>query len=115
MKLPSFLRRREAEGVPETWSLEVQIHPSDIRRRVRYLFLTRRQMTAWSVLALLYIAGLAVALALAPGVIGGMLNRQEYYSLATERARQGERLQELVGRLEQLREHSDGLHLRMRK
>jgi murein DD-endopeptidase MepM/ murein hydrolase activator NlpD len=115
MKLPPFLRRQKLEGVPETWSLEVQIHPSDIRHRVRYLFLTRRQMTLWSIVALVYIAGLTVAAWAAPAVIGGMLNRQEYYSLETERARQGERLQELVGRLDQLREQTDGLHLRMRK
>ena len=32
-----------------------------------------------------------------------------------ERVRQGERLQELVGRLEQLEERAGGLHLRMSK
>jgi murein DD-endopeptidase MepM/ murein hydrolase activator NlpD len=106
---------RRPEGVPETWSLEVQIHPSDIRRRVRYLFLSRPQVTAWSLLVLAYLAFLTVAAWVAPGVVGGILNRQEYSSLAAERAQQGERLQQLVARLEQLQERSDGLHLRMSK
>jgi murein DD-endopeptidase MepM/ murein hydrolase activator NlpD len=106
---------RKPDGVPETWSLEIQIHPSDIRRRVRYLFLTRRQVTLWSILALLYLMFLAVAAWVTPGVVGGMLNRQEYSSLVAERTQQGERLQDLVGRLEQLQERAGSLHLRMNK
>jgi murein DD-endopeptidase MepM/ murein hydrolase activator NlpD len=101
--------------VPESWTLEVQIHPGNIRRRVRYLFLTRRQLTLWCIPALGYLAFLAVAAWTAPGVIGGMLNRQEYSLLVSERARQGDRLQELVGRLEQLHERTGGLNLRMNK
>jgi murein DD-endopeptidase MepM/ murein hydrolase activator NlpD len=110
-----FRLLRRPDGVPETWSLEVQIHPSDIRRRVRYLFLSRRQLTLWSIPVLAYAAFLALGVWAAPGVIGGMLHRHEYSSLVSERARQGERLQELVGRLEQLQERTDGLHLRMNK
>ena len=111
-RLPHLSRDGAA---PETWTLEVQIHPSDIRRRVRYLFLTRRQLTFWCIPALGYLAFLAVAVWTAPGVIGGMLNRQEYGLLVSERARQGERLQELVGRLDQLQERTGGLNLRMNK
>lgn len=86
----------------ESWSLEVQIHPSDIRRRVRYLFVSRAQLTVWSVLALLCLLGLALAMAVAPGVIGGFLRRQEYQALTAERTRQGERLQALVGQAGEL-------------
>jgi murein DD-endopeptidase MepM/ murein hydrolase activator NlpD len=107
--------RLAKDSVPEAWTLEVQIHPSDIRRRVRYLFLTRRQLTLWSIPALVYLAFLALAAWAAPGVIGGMVNRQEYGLLVAERSRQGERLQELVGRLEQLQERTSGLNLRMNK
>lgn len=117
-RLPPWLRlSRLPQDIPppETWTLEVQIHPSDIRRRVRYLFLTRRQLTLWCIPALAYLAFLAVALWTAPGVIGGMLNRQEYGLLVSERARQGERLQELVGRLGELQERTGGLNLRMNK
>ena len=52
---PEARRRRRSPGGP--WSLEIQIHPADIRRRVRYLFLSRRQLTLLSLAALLYLAG----------------------------------------------------------
>lgn len=103
------------EGIPEAWSLEVQIHPGNIRRRVRYLFLSRSQVTLWSMPVLAYMAFLALGLWSAPAVIGGVLHRHEYSSLVAERAQQGERLQDLVSRLEQVEERSDGLHLRMNK
>lgn len=110
-----FRLPRKPEGVPETWSLEVQIHPSDIRRRVRYLFLSRPQVTLWSLLVLVYLGFLTAAAWVAPGVVGGILNRHEYSSLAAERAQQGERLQQLVARLGQVQERSDRLHLQMSK
>ena len=97
------------------WSLEVQIHPSDIRKRVRYLFLSRGQVTAWSVLALVYLLALALAAALAPGVIGGLLNRQEYQVLIAERSRQGQRLHALVDRAGQLDGRVAELDLRLGK
>jgi murein DD-endopeptidase MepM/ murein hydrolase activator NlpD len=106
---------RKPAGAPEPWSLEVQIHPSDIRKRVRYLFLARSQVTSASILILLYLFFLAVGVWVAPGVIGGFLNRTEYHALAAERSRQGERLQGLVARLDDLQDRADGLHLRMRK
>ena len=64
--LDLFRFPRRQEGVPETWSLEVQIHPSNIRRRVRYLFLTRRQVTLWSIPVLLYLGFLALRLRSVP-------------------------------------------------
>jgi murein DD-endopeptidase MepM/ murein hydrolase activator NlpD len=99
----------------ESWSLEVQVHPSDIRKRVRYLFLSRAQLTAWSVLALLYILMVALAAAVAPGVIGGVLNRQEYQVLIAERSREGQRLHALVDRAGQLGERAAVLDLRLGK
>ncbi len=86
----------------QSWSLEVQIHPSDIRKRVRYLFLKRTQVTLASLVVLLYVLGIALAAAVAPGVVEGYLNRQEYQNLINERTRRGERLQELVDRAAQL-------------
>ncbi|HEV2855795.1 MAG TPA: M23 family metallopeptidase [Thermoanaerobaculia bacterium] len=99
----------------ESWSLEVQIHPSDIRKRVRYLFLTRAQLTAASLVALVYLLGLALGAAVAPGVLGGYLNRQEYQTLITERTLQGERLQTLVDRAGQLDGRIGELDRRMGK
>jgi murein DD-endopeptidase MepM/ murein hydrolase activator NlpD len=99
----------------ESWSLEVQIHPSDIRKRVRYLFLTRVQVTVLCVFALLYILLIALAVAVAPGVIGGLLNRQEYYALASERGQQGERLQDLVRQLGKFHAHAQELGVNVNK
>lgn len=97
------------------WRLELQIHPSDIRKRVRYLFLRRFQVTALSLLALLYLLLLSLAVAVAPGVIGGTMGRQEYYALAAERGRQGERLQALVRQLEHLHARTQRLGLGVSK
>ncbi|HKV08480.1 MAG TPA: M23 family metallopeptidase [Thermoanaerobaculia bacterium] len=115
-RLFSWWSPRKAFSAPrESWNLEVQIHPSDIRKRVRYLFLSRAQMTVGSVVLLAYVLFLIFAVAVAPGVIGGMLNSQEYQTLVTERASQGERLQLLVNRMAQLEERAEALTLRMRK
>ncbi|HYU31223.1 MAG TPA: M23 family metallopeptidase [Thermoanaerobaculia bacterium] len=99
----------------ESWSVEIQIHPSDIRRRVRYLFLSRVQVTLVCIVALVYILFLALGAALAPGVVGAWLNDQEYTSLAAERASQGQLLQAHLEALGQLEEKSDGLYLGLHK
>ena len=99
----------------ERWRLEVQIHPSDIRKRVRYLFLSRRQITGWLLPVLLYLLALALAAAVAPGVVSGLTNREEYKLLAAERSRQGERLQALLGRMGELDRRVAELNLRMDK
>ncbi len=99
----------------ERWRLEVQIHPSDIRKRVRYLFLSRWKVTAWAVPALLWVLLVALAGAVAPSVVAGQMSRQEYKSLTGERSRQGERLQALLGRLDTLDRRGVDLHLRLNK
>ncbi|HEV7519253.1 MAG TPA: M23 family metallopeptidase [Thermoanaerobaculia bacterium] len=101
--------RRRARG------LEIQIHPADIRRRVVYLFAGRAELTLWSLAGLVYALFLILALAFTPGVVKGLLSSQEYQGMAAERARQGERLQALVGRLAQLAQRSRGLGLEAAK
>ncbi len=117
MKLGRLRGPLPAQAAPsgESWSLEVQIHPSDIRKRVRYLFLSRGQLTVWSIGVLLYVLGLALAAAVAPGVVGGLINRQEYQSLIAERTRQGRRLHELVTRASRLDVRTTELNLRLGK
>jgi murein DD-endopeptidase MepM/ murein hydrolase activator NlpD len=95
--------------------LEIQIHPSNIRRRVVYLFLGRAELTLWSLAGLAFALFLTVSLAFAPGVVKGLLSSQEYQGMAAERARQGERLQALVGRIAQLAQRSRGLGLKAAK
>jgi murein DD-endopeptidase MepM/ murein hydrolase activator NlpD len=110
-------RRNRAAQPPagRNWRIELQIHPSDIRKRVRYLFLNRFQVTVLSVIALLYVLLLSLAVAVAPGVIGGTMGRQEYYALVGERGRQGERLQALVRQLEHLHVRTQRLGLGVSK
>jgi murein DD-endopeptidase MepM/ murein hydrolase activator NlpD len=94
-------------------SLEIQIHPGDIRKRVRYFFLSRRHLILWSLLALVYLAGIALAAAVAPGVVGGLMSRREYQGLISERRLQGERLRAMVGRMEDLDRHAQAIGLRL--
>ncbi|HEX7185907.1 MAG TPA: M23 family metallopeptidase [Thermoanaerobaculia bacterium] len=115
MKLLRGFRFPPRDSQIESWSFEVQIHPGDIRRRVRYLFLSRVQITLACLAVLIYLLFLALAAGLAPGVIGGAMNRQQYDTLAAERAQQGERLQEMVARLERLEGRTQRLHLGLSK
>ncbi len=101
---------RAAAG-PQT--LEIQIHPGDIRKRVRYFFLSRRHLILGSLVALLYLAGVALAAAVAPGVVGGLMGRREYQGLIAERRLQGERLQALVDRMDGLDRNAQALGQRM--
>jgi murein DD-endopeptidase MepM/ murein hydrolase activator NlpD len=95
-------------------SFEVQVHPAGSAGRVRYFRLTRRHVILWSLLGLAYLLLLAGALGLVPGAIAGWVGSEEYRGLTAERAREGERLLALVGRLEQLRGRSEELLLRVR-
>jgi murein DD-endopeptidase MepM/ murein hydrolase activator NlpD len=96
-------------------SVEIQIHFADRRRRVWHLFLSRRQLTLLSLAALAGLAAVALAAAVAPGVLAGLTNQQEFLALTAERRLQGERLQALVGRLDELDGHARELDLRMAK
>ena len=49
--------------------IEIQIHPSDIRRRVRYFFLDRRRVVAGIIALSFVLAGLIGSMAAAPTVI----------------------------------------------
>ena len=100
---------------PASPYLEIQVHPGDIRRGVRYLFLTRRQVALWSVAAALYAAFLAFGGAVAPRVLGNLLSYREYSWLVAERTQQGDRLKLLIERLGDLQQRGDELRLKMSK
>ncbi len=113
LRLPAGAPAATPSGSP--WNLEIQIHPADIRRRVRYLFLKRRHLTLVSLAALLYLGYLALGVALAPGVVSGLTNRDEYLRLAGERSQSGRRLQAVIARLSQLDGRTGALGLRLEK
>jgi len=103
--------RRPREGTV----LEIQIHPSDIRRRVWYFFLRQRQINWGIAVTLAVVAFLGTNLFLAPRVIGNLLNRSRYDALVAERTRHGERLQELTDQMARLDHTSQDLHLKMNR
>jgi murein DD-endopeptidase MepM/ murein hydrolase activator NlpD len=102
--------RRERQR-KERALLELQIHPQDIRKKVRYLFLSRRAIVVWSLVGGLYLVLVALAAALLPGVIADLWRRREYELLQADRARQAERLQSHVSQLQELGKESDELRL----
>ncbi|MFQ5527515.1 MAG: M23 family metallopeptidase [Thermoanaerobaculia bacterium] len=93
--------------------LEIQFHPGDIRSKVRYFFLSKKQvhwMAAGGAFALLF--GI-FNLVILPGVLQDFLSRSAYQSLVQERSLQGDRLKESIARLGALNSGSEALHLRM--
>jgi len=96
-------------------ALEIQIHPADIRRRVRYLFLTRRDLVLITLALGLTLLFLGSGIALAPTVLRSYLQRREYQALKAEQAQQGRRLQALVERLEELYPRGKDLRLETQK
>ena len=94
---------------------EFQYHPSDIRKGVRYLFLTRRQ-GLWLLLgAGLWLIFVAAGLRVAPAVIGNYLAAREYEILLEERTQEGEKLKRMVKRLAELEHGSGEVRLEMSK
>lgn len=95
--------------------LEVQYHPGDIRKRVRYYFLARRQVARLVVLAVAWVALLGFGLSVAPSVIADQLARRRYTALLAERERLGERLDGLVTSLADLDAESERVGNEMAK
>jgi murein DD-endopeptidase MepM/ murein hydrolase activator NlpD len=100
---------------PRDWVYELQIHPGDIRRRVRYVFLRRRHLALFAAGAAAWVALVATALSLAPVVADGVARSREYRALEADRARQGERLRALVGRLDDVGGRAAELRLKVDK
>ena len=91
--------------------LELQIHSQDIRRRVRYLFLSKNEVTVFSAAIGIYLVAVVLAAALAPGVVADLWYRREHRSLRAEQARLEERLGSQGASLEALAAEGDELRL----
>jgi murein DD-endopeptidase MepM/ murein hydrolase activator NlpD len=102
------MRRPPGQGPPV---LEVQIHLSDIRSGVKTLFFSRARVRGLVVLGSAWVSLLLVAVALSPGVLGGLFDYRTHGSLAGERARLGTEIQKSVGELRSLRERGEALRL----
>ncbi len=95
--------------------LEIQYHPHNIRRGVRYLFLTRRQFAGILLGSATYLAFLGFSLTIAPTVIGNYLAMEENEELVRQRSREGERLKTMVQQMADLEARSDDVRLEMSK
>lgn len=118
ISLPGLKRRTadRSSGAPrERPVLEIQYHPGDIRRKVRYFFLTRRQVRWWVLAGVVYALFLVVALAMVPRLASSLWQRHQYEAEVVERLKLGERLDGKLERLAVLEEESQQVGLKMAK
>lgn len=94
---------------------EFQYHTSDIRKGVRYLFLTRRQGMWLVAAAAVWVVFVANAMRIAPTVAGDYFAAREYERLLEERTRAGDELKQTVQQLAELEQATDEVRLEMSK
>src|SRR5438270_3886637 len=92
VQLPLCYIHRPA--VPGQRMIEIQVHPSDIRRRVRYFFFDRRRVTVGIIALTLVLGGLIGSMAAAPTVIRRVYKDNFVKTMREEREIQRERLHE---------------------
>ncbi len=102
-------------GRAERPGLEVQIHPADIRKNVRYLFLSRGQVVSMVAGTLALLIFLCLGVLLTPTVVRGLFAKHEYDALQAERSQQGLRLQALIDQFSGLDERGERLRTELQK
>lgn len=114
-KRPGTVAARSPEQAKDAARFEIQIHPSDIQRGVKYLFLSRLQIA-------LMVAGVAIYLGLvgwgafkAPDVIGGLLSQREYQAQLETRDQLAQRLAAIDQQIADLGRFGETLQLKMNK
>ena len=95
--------------------IEIQVHPSDIRRRVRYFFLDRRRVVVGIVLLSFVLAGLIGSMAAAPTVIRRVYKTNFLFEQRQERDIQQERLRENVVQMSSLERSLEEQRIRVEK
>jgi murein DD-endopeptidase MepM/ murein hydrolase activator NlpD len=95
--------------------IEIQIVPSDIRRRVRYVFFGRRRVVIALVALSVVLAGLLGSMAAAPTVIRRVYKDNYLKSMRDERDIQRGRLQENVVQMTSLERSLEEQRLRVEK
>jgi murein DD-endopeptidase MepM/ murein hydrolase activator NlpD len=95
--------------------IEIQVHPSDIRRRVRYLFFDRRRVVVGIVALSIVLAGLIGSMAAAPTVIRRVYKTNFLHEQRQERDIQRERLRENVVQMSSLERSLDEQRIRVEK
>lgn len=95
--------------------IEIQIHPSDIRRRVRYLFFDRRQVVGGIALSAFLLVVILGSMAAAPTVIRRVYKDNYLKTVREERDIQRERLQENVQQMSSLERSLEEHKIRVEK
>jgi murein DD-endopeptidase MepM/ murein hydrolase activator NlpD len=95
--------------------IEIQIHPSDIRRRVRYFFFDRRRVVAGICALSFVLAGLIGSMAAAPTVIRRVYKTNYLHTMRQERDIQRERLRENVVQMSSLEKSLEEHRIRVEK
>jgi murein DD-endopeptidase MepM/ murein hydrolase activator NlpD len=95
--------------------IEIQIHPSDIRRRVRYFFLDRRRVIVGLIALSFVLAGLIGSMAAAPTVIRRVYKTNFLKEQREERDIQRERLRENVVQMSSLERSLEDQRIRVEK
>jgi murein DD-endopeptidase MepM/ murein hydrolase activator NlpD len=95
--------------------IEIQIHPSDIRRRVRYFFFDRRRVVVGLVVLSFLLAGLIGSMAAAPTVIRRVYKTNFLKEQREERDIQRERLRENVVQMSSIERSLEEQRIRVEK
>jgi murein DD-endopeptidase MepM/ murein hydrolase activator NlpD len=95
--------------------IEIQVHPSDIRRRVRYFFFDRHRVVVGIVLLSIVLAGLIGSMAAAPTVIRRVYKTNFLKEQREERDIQRERLREHVVQMSSLERSLEEQRIRVEK
>lgn len=115
VRLPGSRQKTDApsQGSSKRPFLEFQYHPSDIRKGVRYVFLSRRQVVAWSVGLTVYALFLVFSLGMLPKVLKQHWTAREYSHQALLQPGLAQRVQTNVERFADLEETSNALRLEL--
>lgn len=95
--------------------IEIQIHPSDIRRKVRYFFFNRRAVLAGIGVLAVLLFFVITSMAVAPSVIRRVYKNNYVHAMRQERAVQSERLKQHVDQMTSLAANLDVHRIRVDK
>jgi murein DD-endopeptidase MepM/ murein hydrolase activator NlpD len=95
--------------------IEIQIHPSDIRRRVRYFFFDRRRVVVGLIVLSFVLAGIIGSMAAAPTVIRRVYKKNFLDQQREERDIQRERLRENVVQMSSIERSLEEQRIRVEK
>jgi len=95
--------------------IEIQVHPSDIRRKVRYIFLDGRRAVVGIIALSFVLVGLIASMAAAPTVIRRVYKTNYVHGMRQERDIQRERLRENVVQMSTLEKMLEEHRVRVEK